>query len=110
MGNSVNGLALQVQVAPPAEDEAASRHSSSGKLRRAIAASAGAAAAMQAPPQSLPEVELETAKQEPVGALVRRYAGKHPRSNTPRLALDTICDRGECDYLLHHHLFVPLLS
>ncbi|EIE25406.1 hypothetical protein COCSUDRAFT_61625 [Coccomyxa subellipsoidea C-169] len=89
VSTATSSFSAAEKVASPAEDEAASRHSSSGKLRRAIAASAGAAAAMQAPPQSLPEVELETAKQEPVGALVRRYAGKHPRSNTPRLALDT---------------------
>lgn len=65
-------LWLQAEAAP--EAEAASGHRSTGKLRRAIAASA--LASPQASAQPLQDVELDAAKQESVGALVRRYVGE----------------------------------
>ncbi|BDA41990.1 probable protein ACCUMULATION AND REPLICATION OF CHLOROPLASTS 6, chloroplastic [Coccomyxa sp. Obi] len=64
---------LQDAEAAP-EAEAASGHRSSGKLRRAIAASA--LPEPQASAQPVQDVELDAAKQESVGALVRRYAGE----------------------------------
>ncbi|KAK9908710.1 hypothetical protein WJX75_001848 [Coccomyxa subellipsoidea] len=59
-----------VLAGPAVEEEADIRHSTS-KLRRAIAASANVMSPPVPPP--LQDVELDAAKEESVGALVRRY-------------------------------------
>ena len=63
--------------------EAASGHRSSGKLRRAIAASA--VAEPRVPAQPVQDVELDAAKDESIGALVRRYVGE--RLSLPVLSI-----------------------
>lgn len=70
------------------EEEAVRQQSSSSKLIRAIAASADATSAEASQP--LEDVELSSAKQESVGALVRRHAGRHKHQLVLRVLRSTV--------------------
>ena len=107
-GKGVDGptIWLQVLAGPAVEEEAAIRHSTS-KLRRAIAASANVMSPPVPPP--LQDVELDAAKEESVGALVRRYTGKPPTSNTP-ICHGLLPQSNAREYLPHQCFLLAVLQ